>query len=60
MAELKYIENVRNMDLEIKLIPDEFDNRLKLDEYKCVVVKIYDLIYVIEKLAKSDTSQQNR
>jgi len=53
MAELKkYIESVRNMSLEAKLIQDEFDNRLKLDEYKRVIVKLYDLVYRYRKIGK--------
>jgi hypothetical protein len=53
MAELKkYIESVRSMSLEVKLIQDEFDNRLKLDEYKRVIVKLYDLVYRYRKIGK--------
>ena len=53
MAELKkYIESVRNISIEVKLIQDEFDNRLKLDEYKRVIVKLYDLVYRYRKIGK--------
>jgi len=53
MAELKkYIEKIRDMSLEVKLIQDQFDNRLKLDEYKRVIVKLYDLVYKYRKIGK--------
>jgi len=53
MAELrKYIEKVRDMSLDVKLIQDQFDNRLKLDEYKRVIVKMYDLIYRYRAIGK--------
>jgi len=53
MAELKkYIEEARDMSLEVKLIQDQFDNRLKLDEYKRVIVKLYDLIYRYRAIGK--------
>jgi len=53
MAELKkYIESIRDMTIEVELIQDQLDNRLKLDDYKRVIVKLYDLIYRYRAIGK--------
>lgn len=53
MAELKkYILSVREMTADVALIQDQFDNRLKLDEYKRVIIKLYDLMYRYRAIGK--------
>lgn len=53
MAELKkYIESIKDMAVEVELIQDQLDNRLKLDDYKRVIVKLYDLIYQYRAIGK--------
>ena len=53
MAELKkYIDTIKDMAVDVEIIQDQLDNRLKLDDYKRVIVKLYDLIYRYRAIGK--------
>ena len=48
----KYLEKLKDLSLDVKLVEEDFDDRLKLDDYKRVIVKLYDLIYRYRAIGK--------
>ena len=49
---IKYLESLKDLSLDLKLVEENFDDRLKLDDYKRVIVKLYDLIYRYRAIGK--------
>ena len=40
-----FVEQMQNMKMEIELLKEDFDNRLRLDTYRRVIIKVYNLMY---------------